>query len=79
LSCSMSMMQNCPCKNNVVDFSVSWSSMWFLSMRRLFPIFRMCILASSHRFKSRTAELNFPQTPGSEACLFGHCRGRHLC
>ena len=44
LSCSMSMMQNCPCKNNVVDFSVSWSSMWFLSMRRLFPIFRMCIL-----------------------------------
>ncbi len=28
---------------------------------------------------SHTAELNFPQTPGSEACLFGHCRGRHLC
>ncbi len=44
LSCSMSMVQNCPCKNNVVDFSVSWSSIWFLSMRSLFPIFRMCIL-----------------------------------
>jgi hypothetical protein len=74
LSCSMSMVQNCPCKSNVVDFSVAWSSMRFFSMRRLFPIFRMCILhlSSLIQVSHCWTELS------PEACLFGHCRGLHL-